>query len=266
VTVKLPVLIIIPHGGKEVPDELTGNEILSPEDIFFESDAGANRIFYSPMTVAEPVSTVISKLFVDPDREFTALSPVTVDGVIKTRTSMNREVFRQKCYPDEIAISNILERYYFPFHESIRGAIRSGGIRLILECHTHAAVGPVNAPDAGRPRPLVITKYTADSDSGVKKTAAPDLAMELASITGRMIQREGETVSEKYSVAIHDTRGCLMHRYAAAAPMLVLSVSRALFLNDRHFHMESLTIDSARLDRIGGLIFSGIEKFCDRFF
>lgn len=261
----LPLLIVIPHGGIEVPDELAGYENLTADDIFFESDAGANRIFYSGATAEPQVLTSVSRLFVDTDRDYNSVHPLTADGVIKTRTSGNRDVFKKNCYPDEIAISNILGRYYFPFHESIRDAVRRKNVELIIQCRTHAAVGPASSHDAGRPRPLVMTGYTADSPGGVRKTAAPEMAMELASILGRMIQREGETVSDKYRVAIHDSKSYIMRNYGRVMPAIELSVSRSLFLNDRYFDLESLTIDNRRLDYIGGIIFAGIEKFCARY-
>ena len=47
--------------------------------------------------------------------------------------------------------------------------------------------------------------------------------------------------------------------------MFYLSVSRALFLNDRYFSLNDLNIDRDRLDRLGGIIRSGLEKFCSRF-
>ncbi|HPS57397.1 MAG TPA: N-formylglutamate amidohydrolase [Spirochaetota bacterium] len=262
---RLPLLLVIPHGGCEVPDELAGYENISMSDIFFDSDAGANVIFNSAVTTEMPVNTSISRLFVDPDREFSQLHPKTGDGVIKIKTSMNRDVFKKNCYPDEIAISNILDRYYFPFHESVRSAVNRKKTRLIIECHTHAAVGPLNSGDPGMPRPLVITGYTPRPLPGMNKAAAPEIAIELAAIIGRLLMKEGDTVADKFRAERHDSSGCLMELYGPVVPMIYLSVSRALFLNDRDFSLEDLTIDQGRLLRLGKIISSGLEKFCARF-
>lgn len=262
---RLPLLLVTPHGGCEVPDELAGYENLSTQDIFFESDAGANTIFNSSATAEQPISSAMSRLFIDPDREFSQLYPKTSDGVIKMKTSMNLEVFKKNCYPDEIAISNILDRYYFPFHESVRNAVNRRKIKTIIECHTHAAVGPLNARDPGMPRPLVLTGYLAHSETGTGRAALPGMASELAAIIGRLMMKEGDTVADKFRTVRHDSSGCLMQLYGTVVPMIYLSVSRALFLNDRDFRLEDLTIDQARLLRLGKIINSGLEKFCARF-
>ena len=261
----LPLLLVTPHGGCEVPDELAGYEDVDRSDIFFESDAGANRIFGIDYTSEPPVFTAISKLFVDPDREYSQLHPVTADGVIKLKTSMNRNVFKRNCYPDEIAISNILNRYYFPFHESVRGAVNRKRIKFVIECHTHAAVGPPNSEDAGMPRPLVVTGYAAKVPAGPGKNSVPEMAADLAALIGRLMLKEGDTVAERFSVVHGRQGGCIMNLYGSAAPVFYLSVSRALFLNDRYFSLNDLNIDRDRLDRLGGIIRSGLEKFCSRF-
>jgi formiminoglutamase len=259
---KLPFLIIIPHSGLDIPEELYGYENVSPLNIFFEADAGAESIFSFNDSVLKKISTPVSKVFVDVDREFKMLAPVTNDGVIKSRTSMNREVFKTDCYPDEIAISNILNRYYFPFHESIRTSIKQMKFRAIIECHTHMPVGPANSPDRGMPRPLVITGYTVDTDSGVKQTASADMSIELASAVGKNLSREGETVSEIFRVSDHDSKGFIMKNYSLSGiPVLSLSISRSLFLNENYFNLEKMIIDEQRLNKISSLVKSGLEKF-----
>jgi N-formylglutamate amidohydrolase len=261
-TEKLPFLFIIPHGGLHIPEELFGYENLSPLNIFFEADAGAIEIFSMHDSIQKVISTPISKIFVDSDREYKQLFPITNDGVIKSKTSMNRDVFRSDCYPDDIAISNILSRYYFPFHESIRNSMKEFKFRGIIECHTHMPVGPENSPDKGKPRPLVITRYTVDTDSGVKQTATADMAMELASSTAKSLSKEGETVSDIFRVSDHDSRGFIMKNYSISGiPVLSLSISRSLFLNENYFNLEKMMIDENRLNRISGLVKSALERF-----
>ena len=261
-TDKLPILLIIPHSGIAVPEELFGYENVSPLNIFFESDAGAGSVFSIGDTVLKTISSDVSKIFVDMDREYKQLFPVTSDGVIKSKTSMNREIYKNGCYPDEIAISNILNRYYFPFHESIRNSIKSMNFEAIIECHTHMPVGPANAPDKGMPRPLVITGYTVDSDSGVKQTASADMAIELASSIAKVLSKEGNTVSDIFRVSDHDSKGFIMKNYSISGiPVLNLSISRSFFLNEEYFNLEKMIIDTARLQKISSLVKSGLEKF-----
>lgn len=266
-TEKLPFLLVIPHSGINIPEELAGYENVSPMDIFFDSDAGAESAFPDDSLVLKTVSTGISKLFVDVDREFRMLSPITDDGVIKTRTSMNRDVFKKNYHPDEIAISNILHRYYSPFHEEIRNSIKKMKFSAIIECRTHMAVGPAGSPDRGMPRPLVITGYTAATESGIKQTAPADMAIDLAVTISKNLSKEGETVSDIFRVSDTDRKGFIMKHYSMSGmPVISLSISRSLFLHEKFFNLEQMEISSHRLDHIKSLVYSGLNKFYRKFF
>lgn len=264
---KLPFLLIIPHSGTGIPEELAGYEDVSPMDIFFDSDAGAVQTFSDENLVLKTVSTEISRLFIDVDREFRMLSPLTEDGVIKTRTSMDRDVFKKNYHPDEIAISNILQRYYSPFHAEIRNSMKKMRFGAIIQCHTHMAVGPACSPDRGMPRPLVITGYTAATESGIKQTAPVDMAVDLAVNVSKNLAREGETVSDIFRVTDTDRNGFIMKHYSMSGiPVLNLSISRSLFLHEKYFSIDKLEISRDRLEQIKSLLFSGLNKFCRRFF
>jgi formiminoglutamase len=265
-SLKIPVLTVIPHAGQTIPEELSGYEDVTPFNIFFESDSGADVLFTGKADAGSVIKSDISRLFVDLDREFRMLYPSTDDGVIKAKTSMNRTIFRDGCYPDEIAISNIMKRYYFPFHEKIRNTLKDNRISFILECHTHTAVGPDNSPDRGRPRPLVMTEYTADNNDAIKKTASPDMAMDLASIMGRLFSGEGDTVAGDFRVS-GNSSGYLMKNYGTKGiPMLRLSLSRSLFLSDRYFSLEELKIDNRRMNRLNDIFNTGLDKFLNKYF
>ncbi len=263
---RIPILTVIPHGGLIVPEELSGYEEVTPFNIFFESDSGADALFSTNADAGSVIKSGISRLFVDMDREFRMLYPSTDDGVIKSKTSMNKTIFKDGCYPDEIAISNILKRYYFPFHEKMRETLKEYEVIFIIECHTHTAVGPENSPDRGRPRPLVITEYTADNNDVILKTASPDMAMDLASIMGRLFSAEGDTVAGDYRVS-GNSSGYIMKNYGTKGiPMLRLSLSRSLFMNDRYFDLEGLQIDNRRMSRLNEIYRTGLERFLNKYF
>lgn len=264
-TKKLPILIIIPHGGINIPEELSGYDAPSPLELFFESDGGANRIFNFAENISALIHTEISRLFVDTDRSFKSLYPLTEDGVIKKSTSMNRPVFKKNYYPDEIAIANILRRYYTPFHQNIKNAIEENNPRVILECHTHMPVGPANAPDKGMPRPLVITGYTGSDGSELFRTGTADMALDLAAIMGKALEKEGDTVASSYTLDNKSNTGSIINTYGRGnIPMLYLSISRSLFLNDRYFDIKGIRMDMKRLDKLRNIIFTAIEKFFKR--
>ncbi|HOK01877.1 MAG TPA: N-formylglutamate amidohydrolase [Spirochaetota bacterium] len=261
---KLPVLVIIPHGGISIPEELMGYESLNSFNLFFESDAGAIDIFSLDDYLCGVIYSNISRLFVDMDREFTELYPNTEDGVIKTKTLTGANIFLEGCYPDEIAISNILKRYYFPFHERVRNTIKDNDIRLILECHTHTPVRLKYGPGRDEPNPLVLVSYTANTKSGLKKTASFEKASDLASIMGKIFSGEGDTVAGNFKIW-DNSGGYIMRNYGTRGiDMLNISLSRSLFLTDNFFDLDNLTIDSKRLLYIKELFFEGLKKFFKR--
>ena len=81
---KIPVLTVIPHAGLAIPEELSGHEAVTPFQIFFESDSGADLLFSANSDAGSFLKPDISRLFVDMDREFRMLYPATADGVIKS--------------------------------------------------------------------------------------------------------------------------------------------------------------------------------------
>ena len=257
--------MIIPHSGLNIPEELSGYDAPSPIELFFESDGGADRIYNFGDRVLSVVHTEISRLFVDTDRSFKSLYPITEDGVIKKSTSMNRPVFKKNYYPDEIAISNILRRYYRPFHINIKKSIEEDNPGLILECHTHMPVGPANSPDKGMPRPLVITGYTGSYGAELFRTATADMALDLASIMGKALEKEGDTVTSSYSLDNKNNNGYILNTYGRGdILMLYLSISRSLFLTDRYFDIKGIRMDMKRLEKLRNIIFSSVEKFFKR--
>ncbi len=257
----LPILVIIPHGGLAVPEELAGYEAVSRFDLFMQSDTCANDIFSFGDLVAGTVDTETSRLFVDLDRPYTALRPGQ-DGVIKKETLDGKPVFKGDHFPDEIAIANILQRYYLPFHDTVKKIIDTGGVELVLECHTSMPVGPKRARDAGNPRPLVLLEHTVRGKGGPVETFDPGLAEALEAHLDKCFQGEECTVTRKIIASPAVSEGYILTRYGTGpVPMLRLSLSRALFLDDSHFSFEYMRVDERRLRHLRELLWSALSGF-----
>ena len=121
---KIPVLIIIPHGGTKIPEELSGYERLNDFDLLHESDACANEIFSFRDEAGALVDTYISRLFVDMDRDPLSLPAMDGDGMLKKRTSQGTDVFDEGTFPDEIAIAALVRRYHVPFHDTVAKVLK----------------------------------------------------------------------------------------------------------------------------------------------
>lgn len=255
------ILVIIPHGGRRVPDELAGYEDVTPFDLFMHSDTCANEIFSFSERIAGTIDTDISRLFIDLDRPYTAL-PANGDGVIKKTTLEGKPLFRDSHFPDEIAIANMLHRYYIPFHNTIKKILDSGSVKLILECHTMMAVGPKLSRDPGRPRPIILMETAAASQEGAVATCRSDSVEQLKEVLKKSLSREEDTVEEKVVIKSGPCPGYILGRYGTGAiPMIRLSLSRALFLNDRYFSYDYLRVDELRICYLRDLLWEAIEKW-----
>ncbi|MCU0821807.1 MAG: N-formylglutamate amidohydrolase [Spirochaetes bacterium] len=263
----IPILIIIPHGGLNVPDELSGYEQIDKFGIFIESDVCANELFSLEGGNAVKIDTDISRLFVDLDRSLKSITVKSDDGIIKKETVSGRKIFKDKIFPDEIAVSNILRRYYKPFHDTIEKIIKTGGIKFIVECHTMTPVGPRKAPDAGKPRPLINIETIAKTERGSVRTCPDELAEELASIFNKIFNDEESSVAGRTVLNNPRKSSHILNKYGPSGiPMIRLSISRSLFLNDKYFSYDYLKVDDLRINELKAKISTGIEKFISRNF
>jgi len=260
-TSHLPILIIIPHGGCKVPEEFAGYEAVSKFDLLIQADTCANDLFSFGDRVAGTIDTDISRLFVDLDRQYKSLPPVQ-DGVIKKSTLHGKPVFRDSLFPDEIAISNVLQRYWFPFHEAIRKIRETGGLRLILDCHTMLAVGPAISRDPGKPRPIILLERIISSREQSISTCDPEIAASLMEHMKKSFSGVEGTIAEKFTTSGDPSPGYIHRHYGnGPIPMIRLSLSRSLFLNDTYFSYDYMRVDEIRIRQLRDLLWSAIEKF-----
>ncbi len=262
-----PILIIIPHGGQLIPDELSGYEQIDRFGLFIESDVCANELFSFEDDCAKKINTQISRIFVDLDRAPLKVPPAAADGVMKKETSNERKIFKDDIFPDEIAISNILKRYYLPFHKRIEKIMATGEIKFILECHTMMPVGPRNSFDAGKPRPLINVGNIANKDGATMSTCPDELAEAFIANLNKYFSDEDSTVAGKVSYNKPKFDGHILNKYGPGdIPMIRLSISRSLFLNDEYFSYDYLKVDELRINELKKKIWAGIERFITKSF
>jgi len=245
----------------QVPDELSGYEAVSEFDLFIQSDTCANDLFYFNSNVADTIKTDISRLFIDVDKPYTAL-PSDGGGVVKKTTLYGKPVYHEDMFPDEIAIANMLRRYYFPFHDSIKNTINAGAIELILECHTMMAVGPKLSSDPGKPRPLVQLEHMIPLNDTVVNTCEETLACSLLEYFEKSFYKEDGTIAQRYAIKRGASDGFILNSFGKGRiPIIRISISRALFLNDTYFNSDYLRVDELRIQQLKKLIWSAVEKF-----
>jgi formiminoglutamase len=145
----LPILLSVPHSGLRVPDDARPYCILSPEQIAKDGDEGVAKIYDLANEVAAFVDTNVARAIVDLNR---AEDDRRADGVVKTHTCWNELVYDP--FPPEDVVVRLLDRYYHPYHARLENEF-TADIRLGIDCHTMAAVGPPIGPGPGQRRPTV---------------------------------------------------------------------------------------------------------------
>jgi len=205
---KLPFYISVPHAGTLVPSEVRDLCLLRREDILAEHDAGSDTIY---CTLADHVAgfctTDIARSLVDLNR---APDDIGGNGVIKSHTCWNVPVYKN--FPDKYLIQTLLVRYYLPYHEKLSAAAKTGTIKLGIDCHTMAAVGPPLGPDPGQQRPLVCV---SNADGTCPQEWLRSMAQCLA-----------EVFKEKITLNTPFRGGYITRSHAAEMPWLQVEISQ----------------------------------------
>ena len=259
---KYPILLIAPHGGCRVPEELAEISAIDDFSLFIEADTCANEIFDLRQSVASVVDSQISRLFIDTDRPYWALPPKETDGVIKTFGLNENQIFVDKCFPDDIAISAIIKRYYEPFHEAIRNILKTDKIKLIIDCHTVMPIGPKNAKDADMPRPIISVENRIIKNGNVIKTCPDNIAEAFLKAFEDSFAKEKININNPYVLKKEACAGYLMEEYGQSKiNMLRLNISKSLFLNEKHFSPDFMRVDELRLAEINRKIEDALRRF-----
>ena len=218
---KLPLLISNPHAGLSVPPEVKGSCVLTEREIVEDGDEGAAEIYNVESEVRTFLSTNIARAIVDLNRPENDRSP---DGVVKTHTCWNVPVYRE--FPSEDIIQTLLQRYYRPYHTCLGRMTPSSGIRLALDCHTMAAIGPPMGPLAGQERPLICL-------SNADGTCPPSWIESLAECFERAF-RSPVSINHPFK------GGYIIRRHSAELPWVQLEMSRTPLLTNQEKRERAL--------------------------
>jgi formiminoglutamase len=207
---KLPLLLSVPHAGQRVPPEVGNLCALTAKDILEDGDEGAGELYDLREYVSGFVTTDIARAIVDVNR---AEDDSRKDGVIKTHTCWDVPVYKSPL-PEE-TVKNLIERYYQPYHKKLRDMALEG-VKIGVDCHTMAAVGPPVGPDAGRKRPNLCL---SNGEGTLPDTWLSELAGCFASAFG-------------FAPAINVPfkGGFIIRSHSAEMPWVQLEVSREPFM------------------------------------
>ena len=234
----LPVLLSIPHGGMDVPAEVKDRVCLSTLDIHDDIDPFVREIYDLGRKVAAVVATPIPRTFVDLNRARDDRPPQNPDGVVKTLTCVGKEIYAHGRELESALIDTLLERYYEPYHQQLRTAVRNPTVKLALDCHSMQAVGPQISPDVGQSRPL----FCLGNARG--QACSPETTRRLADCLRRAfeLQEHEVTLNQPFS------GGYITRTYGGRPlPWIQVEMNRSLYLAAPWFERETLAMDSHRL-------------------
>jgi formiminoglutamase len=208
----LPIFVSVPHAGLRVPEAAQPYCVLTVEEVIADGDEGAAEIYPIEEHVAQFVTTDVARAIVDLNRAEDDFRP---DGVIKTHTCWNVPVYDP--FPPQEVVHELLRRYYRPYHETLSKPRTT--VRLGVDCHTMAAVGPPIGPGAATARPHICLS------DGNGTTLPGGWLTKLAECFGRAFDVD---------VAMnHPFRGgYITRRYGRQQPWVQVELSRAPFLTN----------------------------------
>jgi len=165
----LPFLISVPHGGTDAVDSVRSRLLLSDQDLSYYSDPLTRTIFGFENRVAAYIDTPISRMIVDLNRPPLPVPLHDPDGIIKTKTFDNLDIYRPGKVPDMHLIHRMVLSHYFPYHQKIDEYLDQSEIKIAFDCHSMLPTGSENQKDAGQRRPLICLGNNGDCQGDEKE-------------------------------------------------------------------------------------------------
>ena len=264
---RAPLLISVPHGGGRVSEELEGIWALAERDAFHDGDPFTTQIYDFADRVSVQLVMEYYRAVIDLNRAPDDIAPQNPDGVVKSHTCYDVEVYRPGCLPDEGLKQILLERHYHPYHRALGEAIARDDVRLGVDCHSMAAVSPPIEKDAGTPRPLICLGNLGDATGEVcepfnRITCPAEMIRFVADEFTRAFRHEDVDL-EVPAVATANvpfSGGYITQTIGGGStPFFQVEMSRALYLGRRHFDEDTLEIDQRRLRDLNSKVWQVLE-------
>jgi len=263
-----PIVVSIPHGGWRVAEELNGIWALDEKDAFHDGDPLTARIYDFSDRAAAQLVMEYYRAVVDLNRAPDDIAPANPDGVIKSHTCYEVEVYRPGCLPDEELKQVLLDRYYHPYHRALSEALRRDDVRMGVDCHSMAAVSPPIEEDAGTARPLICLGNLGDAEGEVTEpfnrvTCPPEMIRFVADEFARVMAHEDVdlNVPAVASANVPFSGGYLTRSAGdGSKPFFQIEMSRALYLCKPFFDERTLDIDERRLKDLNAKVWRVLQN------
>lgn len=250
---KFPVLLSIPHGGREKPPELEEHLCISEKDLFDDSDPFVIEIYDLGDKVEKVISTNIARAFVDLNRSIRDLPPENPDGLIKSSTCYQKPIYILGKEPDYSLREDLIQKYYRPYHKSIQKSLHDLDLQLCLDCHSMASVAPNISPDGNKKtRPLFCLSNQDGQSSSIQ-----------------LIELFADCISKGFSIdrkeiSLNDPfhGGYITKTYGNnPIPWIQVEMNRNLYLKEPWFDPKTLSIDPSHYKKLNQQFEESLKLF-----
>lgn len=236
---KLPLVISVPHGGVLIPEGLLKKCLLTKEEILLDCDTWSWHLYDFKDLAEEYAYTEIARIVLDMNRSVNDRPPANPDGIVKTLSVENKQVWRTPAGLTGGEIENLIREHYIPFHERLEQATANPAVKLGIDCHTMLETGPAPDKKSWEKRPLFCISnrgsVTGESN-GEPVTAPPELIQKLKDILENKFRGFEGTQGHTSLVSINTPfRGGYITRYhgtRGTIPWIQLEINRSLYLKN----------------------------------
>lgn len=266
----LPIAIILPHAGLKTPQELVGRVALTEPHIFNEADIFTEELFNYRDQVLHWVSFPYARAIIDVNRAEEPSLSRPGDGIVKRQTSYGVSVYHPGQEPDAEMERLLINRYWRPWHEKLAAIAGDTRVKLVLDCHSMAAIGPSAYTDANpnQVRPRVSISNLGDWDGDAR---TPDQRISADPHVTRMLAVQlGKNLDNAPTLASVGARSAVNTPYIGGydiaahggrtQPWLMLEVNRALYVGTQSSDTPVTRPNLGLIDNLREKIWQAIQS------
>lgn len=249
----LPIAIVLPHPGRDIPPELSGRIALTPEQIFNEADVYTDLIYDFQDQVLHWVRFPYARAILDMNRPDDPNQTRPGDGIVKRQTSYGDPVFRPGHEPDPALERTLIDRYWRPWHQQLAAIAADKRVKWVIDAHSMAAIGPGNYDDPGRTRPRVSAANFGNEQGEAGPfplTAPPSFVRTLATRLGEALADLPGLAPTGRDFAINSPfyGGYDLQAHGSQPqPWLMIELNRALYIGEQEGNSPIVPADPGRI-------------------
>lgn len=269
----LPIAIILPHAGYRIPPELSGRVALTEAQVFNEADAYADQLFDFRDRVRHWLCFPYARAVIDVNRLPDVAANRQGDGIVKRRTSYGAPVYLPGQEPDAALEQALVARYWRPWHQQLAAVAADEQVRLVIDAHTMAAMGPSQYDDPAQARPRLMLGNWGDANGeqrpGFASPTAPASLMRQWAETMEPLFTDFPLLVESGAVV------ALNHPFYGGAdlrlhggrwqPWIMMEISRALYVGAQDGDTPIVAPDPWRIAEIRARLWRGISALARDF-